>query len=713
MVNRSENEVFTDLAALAQSPGYVHALAHIVWRDNFVHYQGAMQERDLDKTFSAERLIRTEITTLLGLMVKASWSTELPAPSVLAEYIGCTDRLMRELHDSMPGSLAQLKFRLDGGADISAMQTGLAMREPIFYGGESAYIFQYRDLAVEKYTRDDTWLLGHKGFDMTTAHGVVKAMARLQDAKATELWNAHRGRSDWNCVDLLPAYTLTAAELAGATGFTLAQVQAVLDAFCLSHQNAGFQSLSDFNAVYAAPLLRLPDGCVLQLLQYGTAEALYEAPFYWMWEDKPYRATLGQHRGNFTEEFTVRRLAHVFGASRVHRNVHLMRKKGERAGEIDVLVIYGDRLIVVQTKSKRLTQEARKGNDQVLREDFRKAIQEAYDQAQSCAELLLEGCLAIDHTGQPLASELQPKEIFLFTVVADHYPALAYQAEHFLQTRTATSVRAPIVMDVFLLDAMTEMLETPLRFLSYASLRAQLVGRLAVNHELTALGHHLRHNLWLDQQTNFAWLHDDLAAALDVAMTVRREGVPGPRVPEGILTRFAGTFFESLVAQLERSEKPSALELGFFLLTFSSKTCQEVNERVAMITRMARSDGSTHNFTLGVNTAQGGITFHCNPIADEAAARRLQEYCHARKYVQRAQQWFGLSIDPHGSLQLAMVLDFPWERSAEWDRATSGMRRNNSPGQQPPRRPGGFKLGRNDLCHCSSGKKYKKCCLPG
>ncbi|WBY03593.1 SEC-C metal-binding domain-containing protein [Ramlibacter tataouinensis] len=708
---RPENEVFAELAALAQSPGYLHALTHIVWRDRLVRYRGAMQERDLDRMFSGEQLIRTEITTLLGLMVKAPWSDELPGPPTLRGYIERTDRLMAELHDSMPGSLAQLKLGPDGLPDFSGMGSGAAMREPIFYGGESAYLFQYRDLALEKYTADDPWLRQHKGFGIAAAHAVVKAMASLQDQKATQLWRERGHEADWLTVDLLAAFSLTAQELAGATNVPLQEVQAVLDALCLAHRNSDFGSLADFNAVYAAPLLRLPDGSVLQLLQYGTAEALYEAPFYWMWEDEPYRPTLGQHRGDFTEEFTVRRLADVFGAARVHRNVTLMRKKGQRAGEIDVLVVFGDRLIVVQTKSKRLSVEARKGNDQMLRKDFGQAIQAAYDQAQNCAELLLQGCPALDAGGQPLALKQQPKEIFVFTVIADHYPALAHQADQFLHKREVAHVREPFVMDVFLLDVISEMLHTPLRFLSYVALRAQVAGRLAINHELTALGHHLRHNLWLDSETHFAWLHDDLAAALDVAMTVRREGIPGPRVPEGILTRFAGTFFETLIAQLEHAEEPAALELGFFLLTLGGNTCQEINERAAMVTRMARADGAPHNFTLGVDSARTGITFHCNPVADQAAQHRLQAYCHARKYAQQAQHWFGLSIDPHGQLQFALVVDYPWQHSAEMDRITAGMSRGQPAGGQAAR-AGPPKLGRNDPCPCGSGRKYKKCCLP-
>src|SRR5271167_1834478 len=46
---------------------------------------------------------------------------------------------------------------------------------------------------------------------------------------------------------------------------------------------------------------------------------------------------------------------------------------------------------VLQAKSKRLTLEARKGNDLQIKDDFKKAIQDSYDQALSCTKALLEG----------------------------------------------------------------------------------------------------------------------------------------------------------------------------------------------------------------------------------------------------------------------------------------------------------------------------------
>jgi hypothetical protein len=59
-------------------------------------------------------------------------------------------------------------------------------------------------------------------------------------------------------------------------------------------------------------------------------------------------------------------------------------------------------------------------------------------------------------------------------------------------------------------------------------------------HELTLLSTHLKYNLWVGQDYDFVSLGDDIGIHLDAAMIVRREGVPGARSPDGILTRLEG-----------------------------------------------------------------------------------------------------------------------------------------------------------------------------
>jgi hypothetical protein len=209
-------------------------------------------------------------------------------------------------------------------------------------------------------------------------------------------------------------------------------------------------------------------------------------------------------------------------------------------------------------------------------------------------------------------------------------------------------------------------------------------------------------------------LDDSVAQDLDTAMLVRRDNQPGDDTPQGILTKMRGTRYESLIKEIETRADPATLELGFHLLAMNGDACRNIHLVLETITRQAHLDGKRHDITLASSSPPCGVTFHCNPTASPDAIAMLETYCLKRKYQQRAAQWFGVSVDPAGQIQFGVTLDFPWEASDEMDRLTADMKplssvRNTLP--QYSRDVRHLKLGRNDLCHCGSGLKYKKCCL--
>ena len=67
--------------------------------------------------------------------------------------------------------------------EFNPFKRGDVLREAIFYSGESAYNFQYRDLAPQKYTADETWLWTNKAFSIHAARDVVRAVERIQSEK--------------------------------------------------------------------------------------------------------------------------------------------------------------------------------------------------------------------------------------------------------------------------------------------------------------------------------------------------------------------------------------------------------------------------------------------------------------------------------------------------------------------------------------------------
>ncbi|WP_390331548.1 nuclease-related domain-containing protein [Undibacterium arcticum] len=397
--------------------------------------------------FSMTRLIRTEISTLIGLLLKNDINYCVPAADVMEQYLEKTEALLEEIHQSMLGpwrAALDPKKVTDKGS--KPFTNGAALREPIFYGGESAYSFQYRDLSPRKYGKDDEWLKTNKGFSIQTARDIVYSVGKLQEAKSIATLKALRKNppEQWT---VLPGFEFTVQEIAEQTNIDSAVVKKVLEAFSVpaGEKNIQFSVLHDFNIANAFPLICIREDAYILFQIYSLVESLYESPFYWVGDDKAYVSTAMRHRGLFTEEFAAERLALVFGRGNVYSNIDIFKSKSTRVGEIDVLVLFGDRAIVLQAKSKRLTLEARKGNDGQIRDDFKKSIQDSCDQGYACAKLLGDANYTLkDAHSREIAIPMALKQVYVLCAISDHYPALSFQARQFLKFDATDTTPPPV-----------------------------------------------------------------------------------------------------------------------------------------------------------------------------------------------------------------------------------------------------------------------------
>ncbi|MGN7929409.1 YecA family protein [Sphingopyxis sp. 22461] len=711
---RSEADILIELRETCRTPGFAHLVAHLVVRDDFVIYHEEVTPADMQNLYGFSRLNRPEIATLIGYMIQDGGDALAAPPANPAAVLARAEALLSELQHRLnlpPTGAPSLE------AYIEMRETGEAMREPMFYGAESAFTFQYRDLAAEKYRADNDWLETNKRFTIEDACTAVDAIVALQEEQITArlVETNQAGREDWS---LLQGFILDRAAIAVRCALPDSSLDAILEAFSTPiGGNADFLSIHDHNRAATAPLIALGDRTYALFQQYALFEALYEGPFFWMFDDKAYCRTAGIHRGDFTETFTERRLADVFGPSRVHRGLRLFKGKGREVGEIDILVEFGGRLVLVQAKSKRLTLKARSGDDEALRTSFERAVQQAYDQALVCAEALVDPAIrVVRKDGSPFVLAAPPTKIYPLCLVSDHYPALVAQTERFLVRRTVAGVAEPIVTDIFALDALAEMLDRPLRFLAYCELRDRFGERLIYSHEMVLLSEHVKRNLWVDDQYTGMLLDDNIGADIEIAMTARRRGVPGATTPKGPLTAFAGTIFDGTLARIESAPEAAMVDLGLLLLEASGSSVQAFNAGATTITQQVRADGRLHDFSLSLGGT--GLTVHTSRLDRQTARTRLEVHVEAAKYRERFARWFGVILDPDDGLPVAgLCLDYPWTydagaaelarhfpgkaRSADVPRAL----RSKTP---RPRTP----AGRNVPCRCGSGRKTKHCCGP-
>jgi hypothetical protein len=673
---RSEQEIFDELASVCQSPGFAHAIAMFCFRDNTVGYRDELKGEDYAKMFSQDRLIRTEISTLIGLMAKASIDWGKPSNDQMAHMLERAEQLLQELHRvlNLPyeEEFKALAEHVAEGEHDMPFKVGAVLREPIFYAAESAYASQYRDFAIKKYSADDDWLREHRGFTIGHASKVIASLPAILEKKLLLVLQGlkNKPQEEWT---VLPGFQFTAEEAIADSKIDEAGAKQILDAFCLKDANPTFNSLNAFNAANAFPLLKSDEGQYTLFQYVALTESLYESPFFWMLEDKNYGSTATANRGKFVEGLAAERLERVFGAARVYKNLDIWKSKGEKVGEIDVLALFADRAIVLQAKSKKLTLAARHGSDLKLKEDFKAAVQDACDQAFLCAEQLVSGQSKFtDEKGNEIKLLNVIKKIFPICVVSDHYPALSFQARQFLKFATTDKICAPLVTDLFMLDVMTEFLDMPLRCLSYLELRARAGENVLSSHETTTLAYHLKQNLWLGEY-DFIQLHDDLSADVDIAMAVRRDGVEGKRTPTGILTSLEGTSLERIINELNAMVTPWATAAGLELLKLGGETAEDLCVAIDRLADQA-TKGKNGSSSFAFSKEGTGLTIQCNSQPTLEAAMALKRHCEMRKYSQKAAYWIGLLIHPgSGTLRHCLLLEAPWKEDAELAKAAARL----------------------------------------
>ena len=667
---RREDDVFADLQRLCRSPGYIYALAAICAQNDWVAATRKLQPGDFSRQYGPQHFTRTELSPLLGILVQGPIDYTRPSRSVLNHYLLETQSLLKQLHTAVIRASITPLLDLPTPTGQDSTTNIALLREAMFYTGDSAYHFQYLDFAMRRYVQDNSWFLHALGASVADICTVLQSIVTIQERQ----FRTTLGRSERLTPHaLLDAFKLTADEIIIESGVDSNRVRAILDRFAVkAPANSDFVGIHSFNKVMETPLLRCCPDTYILFQFYTLMESFYTSPTYWMQGDAAYKDTADRHRGSAAEELTDDLLSPVFSPGRVHRNVVIHRGKAT-IGEIDVLATFGDRVVLSQVKTKKLTLASREGDEQQIRADFQRAIQGSYEQAYLCAKSLLASNVqmkASDGSSIDLPEHIE--EVYPVCVVGEHYPALSLQTRLILKTHSHSKIRPPLVLDVFALDTVTEFLNTAIRFISYLDLRARFRAKAIANHELVLLALHLRRNLWLeDDDYDLTVLPDDLAQEIDAAMYVRRVGAAGQRTPEGILTEMPKTTVGQLLSVLETLGEPASNALSLFLLQCSGDAVKTLSDSIDQLRHRVRSRGGSPMVSMFFGEASTGVCVQCSRTTDPRRQMAFVAVCEARKYDAKVNDMFGLNLTEGGTIRYCFLIQEKWEQSDEKDRAVA------------------------------------------
>jgi hypothetical protein len=697
---RTKGEICADLESLVQETGFLYSLLVMLRHDLFFDPREAA---DVDWR---SRLSYQEFTFLAGLLVKRPLDLTHPTEDEMQNQIRRTYMLFEELHEAHGGLIMErmadaLERAQREGLSFEATTQALfgageVMTEPIFYSGSGAYDFQYWTLAPRRYELDQEWLRTNRGLDMDVAASITRSIKSLLSPFLDEPPNSF----DAACDAALEMFCISPDEI---DDHDPEEVLAYFSAFSLKPGTAN-ESLTEpgqYNRVDSHPLIALDDGRFFVPVHFNLARSLYESPYYWMLADSGYRNDASSNRGESTEALTAEMLSRVFGESNVFRGVEL-RRGSTVVGEIDVLASVGRKGLIVQCKSKRLTELARRGDTEQLETDFADAVQAAYEQGVSCRELLRDSTVtAFKEDGEAIRIDFD--DAFIACVVSDHYPSLTHQVHAYLQ-RDANQPY-PIALSIFDLEIVCYYLSDPFEFMYYVRQRIDLAEYYRADEEMSLLAYHLKMKLFRVPGPDMVSVTSDMAQLIDANYPAARGERPKTQASSRLFHEWKNEQYDRLVEDLKRSGDPHFVDAVFMLFDFSGDSMDALVEGMLSAKETSQADGKEHSLATLAEETNAGISFVTRPDDPNALADKTFLYAQLKKYQTRATEWLGLGSIATGE-RLADVVVYnreTWKPDPELEKRVEQLLGGGTAKRLTK------KIGRNEPCYCGSGLKFKRC----
>ena len=385
-------------------------------------------------------------------------------------------------------------------------------------------------------------------------------------------------------------------------------------------------------------------------------------------------------------------------------------KKGETLTDIDLLAVKGNKAVVFQIKSKKLTSLARIGNVENLRKDFHNAVQEAYDQAIKCRDAILnQTAKLINSGGNEIKLDDSINDVYIICLTTDHYPAIAYQARAFLTKKPGNP--NPITISIFDLDVLAYYLKDPFEFLYYLRQRVQLYDSFMGQNEVELLAYHLNQKLYprKDEEgrsINFV-LTEGMAQLIDAHFPSVRGDQPATKAMERLHSKWNNPEFQEIIEQLKKSNQSGFTDAIFYLYDLSGRGADQFIAEIKNLKKKCLEQRKGLRFHMASNEGRHGICYVCDFQNDGKLFRHVTEYCVIKKYQMKADLWlgFGAMADSKKNVELVMFSADPWQEDSQIEELSRKYYSKSRPMNLHTRQ----KLGRNDPCFCGSGFKFKKC----
>jgi hypothetical protein len=336
-------------------------------------------------------------------------------------------------------------------------------------------------------------------------------------------------RLDHNRGQLESIHIFSDCEL--ALGISIPALQALTKQFGIEpgQVGPGIAFPHDENPLEYKTFVRLPDGRHFFLDPASAYRILAKTFERDILADGALRDRYLKNRDRATERWVAALMRRVFSGGDVYTN-YFVEAGGK---EKDLLVRFGDTVILLECKNSRIRPFKGSGDDPIkFEEDFKNSIQLGYEQALEVKHRILENQEAtfLDEKGNPFFTIKRGNIRKVHIVCVTVTPRGPFGTDLSYELERPGTEPFPLAIKLFDLDTICKHIDRPEQFIAYLSEREGLHGRVRTGDELNFAGYFFKYgNLDLGE-TNF--LTDDFSGIFDRAwykeMGIEVEEPEGP-----------------------------------------------------------------------------------------------------------------------------------------------------------------------------------------
>ncbi len=387
-------------------------------------------------------------------------------------------------------------------------------------------------------------------------------------------------------------------------------------------------------------------------------------------------------------------------------------KDEDATAELDILISWGDILLIVELKSNQFRWESQIGDIGRLKTDLERNIGDSFSQAK-------RALLYINKNEEPKFIEKDTQREFVFDKtkysriyplnISLHFLGGVANRKDILETLNIISDKQfPFSISISELELLVEATQKPEVFLHYIERRLaiQYEKPLFISDELDLIGAYLSSRLILEDmkdanQSNF--IHFDGYSDIFMKLFNYKRGLEKKpeiklQIPDEI---------EEILTRIRESSNYNKY-ISIMLLNQPNKILALISYLINELKKQIPSSGLFRTITEKEEDCTVCIVA-IKDLSLEELDKKVLEKVELEKYRNKSSKSIGLGFvysEGSYSIESMRISNYPWEYDPKMEKFLEKYTGHYIPvsGKKMP--------GRNDPCICKSGKKFKQCCLP-